>query len=85
MDLYLIDHTHAKLSWITLRINRRGETKMGLVVETDLTLNTADWKYDAADVKSLVECVTTYLECHDDIEGADINPSREDDAVHAMR
>ena len=45
-------------------------------METDLSLDPAKRSFNDARVKSLIACVTTYLESRGDIDSVDLNPVR---------
>lgn len=46
MEQALVEHPHAKSSWITIRILRDRDMQTVLVVETDLVLNADNPNYD---------------------------------------
>jgi hypothetical protein len=74
MNQKLVDHPHAKSSWITMRIHRHEETHTVLVVATDLVLNPDDPRYNGEAVSDLAEAVTAYISAHILIDSADVIP-----------
>jgi hypothetical protein len=74
MNLHLIDHPHAKSSWIIVRILRDRDMQTILVVETDLILNPDDPQYDAPAVDGLTDAVAAYITNHGHVDSADIIP-----------
>ena len=54
MDQDIIKHDNAGISWISLRVGRKGVTNRVLTIETDLSLNPEDPNYQKDAVDSLV-------------------------------
>jgi hypothetical protein len=65
---------HVMAAWVAVQMNRPGEMKTILVVETSLNLNQEDKAYDSDSIKSLAHKVWAYLAAHDYIESAELVP-----------
>jgi hypothetical protein len=74
MNQKLVDHPHAKSSWISMRIHRHEDTQTVLVIATDLVLYPDDPHYNGEAVNSLAEAVTAYISAHKLIDSADVIP-----------
>ena len=57
----LIDHPHAKTSWLAMRVDRNRELKTTLIVETDLVMNNEDPQYDQNALTGHMGVVLDYL------------------------
>jgi hypothetical protein len=74
MNLHLIDYSHAKSSWIVVRILRDRDMQTVVVLETDLILNPDDPRYDAAAVDGLTDAIAAYITNYEHVDCADIIP-----------
>ena len=73
MERTTIEHPNAVASWVAVRVNR-DESKMVLIVETDLILDPGDPRHDAPVLSDLVATVQRYLLDNPFVESADVEP-----------